>query len=179
MYCLPKLAFALILNTLANAVPQKAAPEGADIERRGEHGPRAIQETTTSSTTLGPPDCSSGGECDCSGIADKNSEQYFQCITNARCEVCWNPTLVPTATTPPSTSTDYHTMPPGTYTTTSNGTVHVIIVGPVTAPPAKAAETTHVAATASDTKAASASGVEPVCPSKCDCSKIEDQESEE
>ena len=70
-------------------------------------------------------------------------------------------------------------MPPGTYTMTSNGTIHIIIVGPVTTPPAKGAETTPVATPASKTSAAATSGIKHICPEECDCSKIEDKESEE
>ncbi|KAL7792156.1 hypothetical protein V8C37DRAFT_402571 [Trichoderma ceciliae] len=101
-------------------------------------------------TTTGDPwkdMCKPGAECDCTRIKDKNGEEYFQCVTNPRCDHCWiNITVTTTTTTtttppptrlPPSTpllpvtdflSTDYQTLLPGTYTSSSNGTAHVVIV---------------------------------------------------
>ncbi|KAG6000035.1 hypothetical protein E4U21_005993 [Claviceps maximensis] len=34
-------------------------------------------------------DCAKGGQCDCSRIQDTNSEQFFQCVTDPICELCW------------------------------------------------------------------------------------------
>ncbi|KAH0494517.1 hypothetical protein TgHK011_001134 [Trichoderma gracile] len=95
--------------------------------------------------------CLPGQECDCSRIKDKNGEEYFQCVTNPRCDHCWinittttttssSPTSLPSFSTPitlttPATknllssSTDYRTLLPGTYTTSSaHGTAHVVVV---------------------------------------------------
>lgn len=66
--------------------------------------------------------------------------RYFQCVTNPRCDHCWiNLTATTTTTTRPLpfTSvtpvtnflrTDYQTLLPGTYTSSSSGTAHVVIV---------------------------------------------------
>ncbi|KAL9489682.1 hypothetical protein ACSS6W_001959 [Trichoderma asperelloides] len=84
--------------------------------------------------------CKPGAECDCTRIKDKNGEEYFQCVTNPRCDHCWiNLTATTTTTTRPLpfTSvtpvtnflrTDYQTLLPGTYTSSSSGTAHVVIV---------------------------------------------------
>ncbi|KAL7921798.1 hypothetical protein ACQKWADRAFT_313595 [Trichoderma austrokoningii] len=96
--------------------------------------------TTPTPTTTGDPwkdMCKPGAECDCSRIQDKNGEEYFQCVTNPRCDHCWinlttTSTRPPPATTPtPITNflrTDYQTLLPGTYTSSSGGTAHVVIV---------------------------------------------------
>ncbi|KAI9170754.1 hypothetical protein HJFPF1_00225 [Paramyrothecium foliicola] len=109
--------------------------------RAGQHE-RPPRAESTSSSSSGPPDnCGAGGECDCSLIEDRNSDEYFQCVTNPNCEHCWISTLT-TSTTVPSTTaplpapttTDYRTMPPGTYTETlTDGSVNVIIVIPAPA----------------------------------------------
>lgn len=66
--------------------------------------------------------------------------RYFQCVTNPRCEHCWiNLTITSTTTTRPLPfttltpvtnflRTDYQTLLPGTYTSSSGGTAHVVIV---------------------------------------------------
>ncbi|EGR52386.1 uncharacterized protein TRIREDRAFT_102938 [Trichoderma reesei QM6a] len=94
--------------------------------------------------------CLPGQECDCSRIKDKNGEEYFQCVTNPRCDHCWiNITTTTTTTTTSSSSlpsfstpiilttpattknllsTDYRTLLPGTYTSSSHGTAHVVVV---------------------------------------------------
>lgn len=66
--------------------------------------------------------------------------RYFQCVTNPRCDHCWiNLTTTSTTTTrPPRLTTltpitnflrsDYQTLLPGTYTSSSGGTAHVVIV---------------------------------------------------
>ncbi|KAF7551920.1 hypothetical protein G7Z17_g4652 [Cylindrodendrum hubeiense] len=70
----------------------------------------------------------------------------------------------PTTTSSQST-TDYRTMPPGTYTETkTDGSVLVIIV---TEPAPQVTGTT------------SSLDTMPTCDIKCDCSRIEDKESEE
>ncbi|KAL7902731.1 hypothetical protein HDV64DRAFT_275080 [Trichoderma sp. TUCIM 5745] len=96
--------------------------------------------TTPTPTTTGDPwtdMCKAGAECDCSRIADKNGEEYFQCVTNPRCDHCWiNLTSTSTTTTRSSSPTpitnflrtDYQTLLPGTYTSSSGGTAHVVIV---------------------------------------------------
>ncbi|KAL6910193.1 hypothetical protein GGI43DRAFT_426967 [Trichoderma evansii] len=84
--------------------------------------------------------CKPGAECDCTRIKDKNGEEYFQCVTNPRCDHCWiNLTTTSTTTTSPLPfttltpvtnflRTDYQTLLPGTYTSSSGGTAHVVIV---------------------------------------------------
>ncbi|UKZ80336.1 hypothetical protein TrVFT333_008094 [Trichoderma virens FT-333] len=78
--------------------------------------------------------CKPGAECDCTRIQDKNGEEYFQCVTNPRCDHCWiNITTTTTHPIPPATklfSTDYMTLLPGTYFTSSDGTIHVVVVEP-------------------------------------------------
>ncbi|KAM0463428.1 hypothetical protein ACHAO4_000142 [Trichoderma viride] len=98
---------------------------------------------TPNPTTTGNPwtdMCKLGAECDCSRIEDKNGDEYFQCVTNPRCDHCWiNLTTTSTTTThPPKPTTltpitnflrtDYQTLLPGTYTSSSGGTAHVVIV---------------------------------------------------
>ncbi|KAL6880839.1 hypothetical protein J3F83DRAFT_710709 [Trichoderma novae-zelandiae] len=91
--------------------------------------------------------CKPGAECDCTRIKDKNGEEYFQCVTNPRCDHCWIniTTTSPSPTSPSSTSTpislttpppatknllstDYRTLLPGTYTSSAGGTAHVVVV---------------------------------------------------
>ncbi|KAL7944222.1 hypothetical protein V8C42DRAFT_358439 [Trichoderma barbatum] len=87
-------------------------------------------------TTTGDPlkdMCKPGAECDCTRIKDKNGEEYFQCVTNPRCDHCWINITVTTTTPPipPGTnlfSTDYRTLLPGTYTSASDGTAHVVVL---------------------------------------------------
>ncbi|PTB67671.1 hypothetical protein BBK36DRAFT_1158499 [Trichoderma citrinoviride] len=99
--------------------------------------------------------CKPGQECDCTRIKDKNGEEYFQCVTNPRCDHCWinltttstspsfsfttfSPTPIVTLATPHATknllssssNTDYRTLLPGTYTSSSSSahgtTAHVV-----------------------------------------------------
>ncbi|UZP40571.1 hypothetical protein NXS19_008387 [Fusarium pseudograminearum] len=42
-------------------------------------------------------------ECDCSGIKDKKSPEYFQCLANSRCRPCREPAI--TASSAKSTAT--------------------------------------------------------------------------
>ncbi|KAL6891710.1 hypothetical protein HDV57DRAFT_525179 [Trichoderma longibrachiatum] len=90
--------------------------------------------------------CLPGQECDCTRIEDKNGEEYFQCVTNPRCDHCWInitttttssssstwPTPIILTTPSPVTknllSTDYRTLLPGTYTSSARGTAHVVVV---------------------------------------------------
>jgi hypothetical protein len=64
--------------------------------------------------------------------ANKDYRRYFQCVTNPRCDHCWI-NITTTTSTPLSPvtnffSTDYQTLIPGTYTSSSDGTAHVVIV---------------------------------------------------
>ncbi|KAL7929621.1 hypothetical protein V8C35DRAFT_331126 [Trichoderma chlorosporum] len=106
--------------------------------------PMPLPPTTSTSTPTTPSDpwtdmCKPGAECDCSRIQDKNGEEYFQCVTNPRCDHCWMNFTTTTTTTPssPSTapvtnlfSTDFRTLLPGTYTSSAAGTAHVVVVQP-------------------------------------------------
>ncbi|KAH0525521.1 hypothetical protein TsFJ059_007879 [Trichoderma semiorbis] len=102
--------------------------------------PLPIPPTTsfpTPTTTSDPwkDMCKPGAECDCTRIPDKNGDEYFQCVTNPRCDHCWiNVTTIhPTPPIPPATnlfSTDYRTLLPGTYTSSEDGTAHVVVVQP-------------------------------------------------
>ncbi|KAL7912592.1 hypothetical protein GGI35DRAFT_476437 [Trichoderma velutinum] len=102
--------------------------------------PLPIPPTTsfpTPTTTSDPwkDMCKPGAECDCTRIKDTNSEEWFLCVTNARCDHCWiNVTTIhPTPPIPPATnlfSTDYRTLLPGTYTSSSDGTAHVVVLQP-------------------------------------------------
>ncbi|KAH7122143.1 hypothetical protein B0J13DRAFT_531797 [Dactylonectria estremocensis] len=73
------------------------------------------------------------------------------------------------AITTSASTTDYRTMPPGTYTETkTDGSVLIIIVE----------DPTQVVADTSSTWSSSL-GSMPTCPIECDCSRIEDKDSED
>ncbi|KAJ4165483.1 hypothetical protein LMH87_007115 [Akanthomyces muscarius] len=75
--------------------------------------------------------CVSYGECDCSRFKNKDSDEYFQCISNSNCAACTSPDITPV----PSTSSIYEleTLAPGTYTLTYDGTTKTAVVPPPTA----------------------------------------------
>ncbi|KAK9434663.1 Ham1-like protein [Metarhizium brunneum] len=142
-------------------------------------------------------DCAPGGVCDCSRIPDKNSNEYFQCVTNPNCEYCWvgrpttstsssSKTLVANSTS--ISITDYHTMSPGTYTITTNGTVINIVVTQEIATPTSSTQvfvtmTETVVVTVSSAsawtaiKSSSTATVDDDCYGRCNCSKLEDKDS--
>ncbi|KAF7546808.1 hypothetical protein G7046_g9192 [Stylonectria norvegica] len=143
MYCFRSLLALIILIKLSSSASpgpyQAASPEQLAGPNPKRPDAAAGFVGVGVPANVEPPDCSPGGECDCSIIKDKNSEKqvpmcllYFQCITNAACEPCWNPNF-PTPTSTPSTTINYQTMPPGTYTETLTDGVHIIIVTEVTA----------------------------------------------
>ncbi|OAA40704.1 hypothetical protein NOR_05792 [Metarhizium rileyi] len=158
------------------------------------------------SATLAPPsadDCAPGGACDCSRIPDKQSDVYFQCVTNPNCERCWVgkstvSTLSPKLPVANVTSMDYRTMSPGTYTITANGTVLNVVVTQeiatplstevfvtmtetvvVTVQPAGDTAKEPQAPTITASKSSLTSALEGSCSSRCDCSRVEDKESKE
>lgn len=168
-------------------------------------------------TLPGAGDCAPGGVCDCSRIPDKNSNEfvpftypylprhiatlttarYFQCVTNPNCEYCWvgrsatstsssSKTLVANATS--ISITDYHTMSPGTYTITTNGTVINIVVTQEIATPSSSTQvfvtmtetvvvTVSSASTWTASKSSSTATVDDDCYRRCNCSKVEDKDS--
>ncbi|OAR01909.1 hypothetical protein LLEC1_01253 [Akanthomyces lecanii] len=75
--------------------------------------------------------CQAYGECDCSRFKNKDSDEYFQCISNSKCAACCSPDITPV----PSTSSLYEleTLAPGTYTLTYDGTTKTAVVPPPTA----------------------------------------------
>lgn len=72
MYYLRKLVALLILATLTECAPQPNPEYIIGLNQRD------LSAATTPSTTGPAPDCSPGGECDCSRIEDKESEEYVK-----------------------------------------------------------------------------------------------------
>ncbi|KHN95564.1 uncharacterized protein MAM_06621 [Metarhizium album ARSEF 1941] len=131
------------------------------------------------------------------------ADGFFQCVTNPNCEHCRIET--PTTSTAPASSspktptsaanatsvsvTNYRTMPPGTYTVTTNGTVLDIVVTQETATPtssqALVTTTETVVITVRPVSTATTSKTSPTatsdhdCAGRCDCSRVEDKNSKE
>lgn len=126
-----------------------------------------------------------------------NPPRYFQCVTDPACDRCtattsWTNTSAP-ITSPPSTSSiDYETMKPGTYTFVANGTTRVMVV-PATANATAQivtvtlttvltvpfSESASVSAQTASLTTTTTTTTQSACPSYCDCSKIKDKTSDE
>ncbi|KAM4067227.1 hypothetical protein HRG_001210 [Hirsutella rhossiliensis] len=107
------------------------------VTTSGGTGRVSLAPPVPSSSPTGRADCAPGGKCDCTRIVHKNSEEYFQCVTDPDCEKCRAEasTRISRATSrstaSPSfsnTTTDYRTVTPGTYTVTASNVVSVIVV---------------------------------------------------
>ena len=152
-------------------------------------------------------DCATGGKCDCSRIKDTNSEEYFQCVTNPNCERCWVTrttarnsttsginfqTMKPGTYTITSNGTvlnvivTQEVVTPTTsrvYVTTTKTVVVTILDATstdagVTAEAQSIAESTTTATTSRRVTKTTTIHPQATCPSFCDCSKIQDKDSE-
>ncbi|KID96577.1 hypothetical protein MAJ_07513, partial [Metarhizium majus ARSEF 297] len=135
-------------------------------------------------------DCAPGGVCDCSRIPDKNSDEFVPFTypylpRSTTSTSSSSKTLVANATS--ISITDYHTMSPGTYTITTNGTVINIVVTQEIATPTSSTQvfvtmtetvvvTVSSASTWPASKSSSTATVDDDCYGRCNCSKVEDKD---
>ncbi|PHH93057.1 hypothetical protein CDD83_1759 [Cordyceps sp. RAO-2017] len=118
---------------------------------------RPVSSTRAAEATPSQGEGSCSGLCDCSKVKDKTSEEYYQCLTNPECEKCWKTSS--SSSTQRASSTSSSASPASS-----------------TAPAATSAPATNTK-TGTSTSGAAVS-TPPPCPDYCDCSKIEDKESE-
>ncbi|KAK5987048.1 hypothetical protein PT974_11165 [Cladobotryum mycophilum] len=97
------LALALTFQA-ASAIPSSFNQLNENHHHRPSTTLTTIHTTTSTTTasipTFTPPDlpiCKPGALCDCSRIKDQNSDEFFQCVTNPQCEVCWHAIPTPEA----------------------------------------------------------------------------------
>ncbi|KAI8656291.1 hypothetical protein NCS56_01232500 [Fusarium sp. Ph1] len=89
---------AVLVTTTTN---YKTMPAGTYTETISEGAIRVI--VVVDATTTSKAECPA--ECDCSRIKDKESDEYFQCITNPNCRPCREPGLTSTSSSPSPTPT--------------------------------------------------------------------------
>ncbi|KAF4334270.1 hypothetical protein FBEOM_11897 [Fusarium beomiforme] len=75
----------------------RTMPPGTYTETISTGLVRIIVVNEPTPTTANPAKCPA--ECDCTRIKDKNSDEYAQCVTNAACRPCRDPSLTSSSTT--------------------------------------------------------------------------------
>ncbi|RSM18535.1 hypothetical protein CDV31_002671 [Fusarium ambrosium] len=89
---------AVVVVTTTN---YETMPVGTYTETISEGAIRVI--VVVDATATSKVECPA--ECDCSRIKDKESDEYFQCITNPNCRPCREPGLTSTSSSPTPTPT--------------------------------------------------------------------------
>ncbi|KAM5343456.1 hypothetical protein ACJ41O_011993 [Fusarium nematophilum] len=126
MHYLGRLAALLALTTLSIAVPQsndrhlqrrsvedaipatdstseinyETMPAGTYTEAISNGVVRIIIVAKPTTTTASDGECPE--ECDCSDIEDKQSDEYFQCVTNPDCRFCGEDSRTTTTSAKPT-----------------------------------------------------------------------------